>query len=780
MSPPTLHEHTFYCSVHPRLTRLLSDKRQAGFIGKHGWLSKPHTLATLRDYTGAGGAVNQVFRGGEREDEHLLGYVLVPVDIDAPRIDELRAHPVTREFANVTGISASGNCRALFPLQEGIPADTPEKREYLRCLVRRFLYQFRDMDGYDGASETLSQQWNGFRRGTAADGGGRFLTLADLEALPPTPAELKAAEEERRRRERAAQPRPVVSASRLEAWHRGCVRKSIDKFLSVAGPGNRHEPFKTLCSQVIGWQKSGAAGLEGVAADLRDAGVHGGLSEREAERMIRWAEKIASPKEPPPLPDDTPPGNSGKHVSHSPDDAPEPAYMREVPQSRDAAVRRYMSPLTLCILHVIEQGDVDRNGFTADDVQAAGGQMSPAVNIPARTIRSVLSRLDGQFWQKTDVYIGGSTTSKSCQNSVGRPATTYHLLPDAEREAAILRYALPRIVEACFPTQPTQWGGEVLAEITPPMLAAIGVPMDDLALVLDQLRPVLQPVFEKQRDKGVKAMRKVHRIYARLRANIRQRQRLELPPDWTISKASDHDAARMSAIHDAAPGEARGYKDWAGLLGVDTSAIPALMRHAGLENQQQTDTQTPITSAQNVFQQIATAGRVKQGHVFGLVAKSPDGRLVGLHDYEDRETRAETPVFVANALAKGATVYIEMRTPGKAKRVRTTPPVHREPRTPIVSPTVNPSAPERDAAPGAVHPRRFYGASHNPVWVTEQLRLALRLLWGEIPPPEASAHDLLALLIGAPEPAPPLDPRLLTLRELGGVGRLIEPERMPV
>lgn len=660
---PDINPSRIYVSVNPSLKRLPRDaaekKRYGTYSGK-GWIAKPQPIKALAAILDQGGAVAAVFAKGHRNDANLLTHGFFAVDIDAPKIDELRSHPFTQRYQVITGKTPSGNCRAIIPVDAGINASTEQARADYKALANRILYAYADLKP-DPTSNEPARFFFGFQTGTTAISSGERLTLADVLALPEPPAPIspkgdKTVFVQRERRQPTGDNRPVnprlIDAIESALLALGFTYNTNEAGRWLNGPSlfraDKHPSFGVNLSTGYGWDFGGRSHT--TAQICRALGIriadYGGLYEGDSAGVTPATRE---------LPDQ--PTQAGTLAGGT-----QLAY-ENVPDEILAAAYKYLpktTPACLWLLNALAtDGMINAEGFTLADVLALQERYGFALS--ERTWADVLTAVDGVFLRK----INGREKCPILQsdfrkNPNGRPAATYELTPIDTHADAILRRAAYRIYENAGRGKDGEL--EIIVEPRPRMFEALGFDASEAVDIAAQLNQQLQPVFEQQGHAEKRAARAALDEFTALQFSLQNPVSTPIKPGWMITNARDFQAARLRGWIEATPEGQRSYEAMARFLGVERSSIPAHLKRAGIENIPQF-AERPMLPSLPIVEQARRAGAELNGKPYEIVARYGDNRIAVI-DY------GATPIpdvarFVANHTAKGAEVVLKLRVASK-------------------------------------------------------------------------------------------------------------------
>lgn len=392
-----------------------------------------------------------------------------------------------------------------------------------------------------------------------------------------------------------------------------------------------------------------------------------------------------------------------------------------MPDSVRSAMLRYFRPSAAPVIELVNtlanQGIINSAAFTVNEVIAA--KSTSAFELSDGTIRRVMAELCGYFFAEVEPFTTSGVESVSNAAKKGRPSVYYALLPLSTIHASILAWATPRIIEEYHPVE-----DGVLARPTPAMLAAIGEG-DGVSTQLAALFDGLDEVFQQQAQK---ISTKVSKSLAQLRASLQiDTYSSQLPDNWTFSNATEYRAGLLRATND--PMERRSRREIQRLLGVSNGSVGKMVDAAGLKKA------SPdgefVTKKLDIRQDAAWAVReaAYQAKGFPRIVNitEPDGSEISI-PYNGEETHPT----MQDAAARGASVqvvyqvanrYIE-KTAYQPKQ-RPAPPACEGPEDDVMD-LVEPRKPRK------ARPQPFYGASHDPAWVREQLALLLCLSRGYV------------------------------------------------
>lgn len=226
-----------------------------------------------------------------RKSDNFVSSQLMGVDFDqSPGVEALLDDPFVHDHAFLLYPTPSHTpdaprSRVLFALDVPI-TDAALYTKLLKRLMHRFQVPVdesckdvaRVFYGSDKAGWVLHEQ--------------AVLSIADLEALPPHPDELKPRLVERQ----ATAITDYDTRKRAEKYALGAKQRIIDEALATpAGHDQRHAAFNKAAMEAIAKAKGGWPGFESIDADLRWLGQQMGRDDDEVERSIKGAWSKAEP-----------------------------------------------------------------------------------------------------------------------------------------------------------------------------------------------------------------------------------------------------------------------------------------------------------------------------------------------------------------------------------------------------------------------------------------------------------------------------------------------------
>ena len=765
-------------SINPNLAHLPRDKAEKEYMAAtasaNGWaVENMNTLADLTAVLDAGQAIAPSLRNGHRCKVDFIELPFIALDFDAKTIvkitrDECQAALTQRGWNAVIGFTTSHTpempaYRAIIPLAEPI-TDYATAKRYAGRVVALFT-------GADPTSDQPERFYFGFQTGsTRILDNGHFLTLADLEALPPSPAEIEAARAAAELERREIITVTPANQTRAEAYSRAAINGILDRYLAIPGGQHlRHDAFVAMTAQLIGMQKGGWPGTERITVEIENVGRQTQRPERETADAIQWAYQNADAK-----PFSLPKQDKPQHVTMSavwndddlPDNEPPAAWWWEsgVPDEWRSELLNTdhfppsAAPVVELINAAFNAGLLDPHAFTFKGVLAANDVLG--FGLAAGTIRDMLKALTELFWILQGVLEKENTPCKFQINSTrGRKELVYNALTLPTVKQNLLDWLKPRLHEDYHPVGQTV-GESTLTALYPDMLQSAvpelaDLPAASLEPLCDVIDHIASTAHHEQGRGDYDQRRAVLTELERISKRLDDPSSTTLPDanKWPLNNGLNYRAAFFHAYTRDNGDVHMSYAQIEAKFGY--SRAHELAKRAGLQAEPQ-EQDIPIKRPADIRRE---AQRLR-GKPFWVTSQRGDS--IACYEYEGSETDGR----IAHELKAGATVVVTIRTANKYTVASETPvivqPVKRRAKTPLVEQDTS----ESDHRPQPEYTRTHYSRTYNPAWVAAQIRLALKVLgWlaqgenlvnpttGEIIPANAPLLDLIAHLIGKHNPA---------------------------
>ena len=398
-----------------------------------------------------------------------------------------------------------------------------------------------------------------------------------------------------------------------------------------------------------------------------------------------------------------------------------------LPDAVRSALLRYFRPTTAPVIELINtalnRGLLDADAFTVDDLQSAN--LALDFNISDGSLRRVLNELDGHFLDRCHAMHGATTSAdrdslNDHQQRRGRQKHWYSLRSIDEVKQRIIAWATPRIYERQHPTDPASDTG-IVARPTAAMMEALGYTGEAAVQLAEKLETALARVYAQQENAHKRASMLAFRKLARLTRNLESLHSTPLPEGWPLANGTQYRAAFLRATND--PNERRSRRQIRELLGIANGSVDVTVQRAGLEKASpEGDYEIePLRSAYDLERKVRfIAGRVK-GCPMSIISHHASGKV------EERGYRGnDSAPYIAQSLADGAQVFIKLQVANRFQEVTDQPPAAALPLPENADESrIHHSMPPKGGGWGSRR-RKFFGTGYDPMWLSDQLTLALR------------------------------------------------------
>lgn len=385
-----------------------------------------------------------------------------------------------------------------------------------------------------------------------------------------------------------------------------------------------------------------------------------------------------------------------------------------VPDTWRSAILNYVHPSAAPVVELFngaaQSGLLKPDAFTLAQLLQANKSL-PNFGIPESTLRRTFSDLEGVFFSKLDTLLEVAVSNFEKKSKQGRPPDVWQALPVPTMRDNIISRAQPRITEKFFPAI-----GEQAVIVTPSqdMLEVLGI--EDAQNVANEIEVCLSYYPASGHPEAIKSAKRLRRANAQLHDDLDNLHSTPLPDGWSLANKSAYRVAFIRAVVASNSESYLSIQVIRDLLGVSKGSVSSILQQAQIGSERQYE-DVSVNFNEDLDKQVRSYSKELGGRPIWLVAETSNS--------SDRYPYWKNPAaqqFVQRQVASGAQIFIQIQLP--SRRFISEEPVSK----PV---TGRQKSRRKQASENRTRQTvRYYGSTHNPEWVINQLKLALqRLRW---------------------------------------------------